>query len=81
MTGEITVLFLTIIAVIIAYYFLRTISHLIVNTIIGLIILILANTIFKLGIIYSIPTILVCAFGGIPGAILVILLHMLHVAF
>jgi len=30
---------------------------------------------------YSFPAVLVCAFGGIPGAIIVILLHMSGIAF
>ncbi len=81
MALELIILFLVILAVIAAYYFLKTATHLIVNTVLGLIILVLGNIIFKLGIAYTIPAILVCALGGIPGAILVILLHVFGVAF
>ncbi len=81
MAYEILILVLVILAVIAAYYILKSIGHLIVNTVLGLILLVVVNFIFKLGIAYTIPTILVCAFGGIPGAILVILLNHLHVAF
>ncbi len=81
MAFEILILVLVILAVIAAYYILRSIGHLIVNTVLGLILLVVANFIFKLGIAYTIPAILVCAFGGIPGAILVILLNHLHIAF
>lgn len=81
MAIEIIILFLVIIAVIAAYYILKTATHFIVNTVLGLILLVVGNIIFKLGIDYSMPVILICAIGGIPGAILVILLHVLGVAF
>ncbi len=81
MAIEIIVLFIVILAVIAAYYFLKTATHLIVNTVLGLILLAVSNIVFKVGIAYSWESILVCALGGIPGAILVILLHYLHIAF
>jgi hypothetical protein len=70
-----------IIAIIIVFLFLHSIKHMIINTIMGLIILALANLIFHIGIKYSFWTILVCAIGGMPGAILVIVLHWLGIAF
>ncbi len=48
MAVEIIVLFLVIIAVIAAYYILKSVTHLIVNTILGLILLVVSNFIFKL---------------------------------
>jgi len=81
MAIEWIVLFLVIIAVIAAYYVLKTASHLIVNTILGLILLVASNFIFNLGIGYTVPVVLVCALGGVPGAVLVILLHVLGIAF
>ncbi|MCX9011413.1 MAG: pro-sigmaK processing inhibitor BofA family protein [Candidatus Methanoperedens sp.] len=81
MAIEWIILFLVVIAVIAAYYVLKTASHLIVNTILGLILLVASNFIFNLGIGYTVPVVLVCALGGVPGAVLVILLHALHIAF
>ncbi len=81
MAIELVILFLAVLAVIIVYYILKTAKHLIVNTVLGLILLAASNVVFKLGIAYSATAILVCALGGIPGAILVILLHQLHIAF
>jgi len=81
MALEILFVLLAIIGVIIAYYFLKTATHLIINTVLGLIIFFIANTVFHLNIPYSIPTLLVCALGGIPGAILVIVLHISGMAF
>lgn len=81
MAVELFLVLFALIGVILVYYFLKTIKHLIVNTILGLLLLALSNLVFKVGIVYSIPVILVCALGGIPGALLVILLHVLGIAF
>lgn len=50
------------------------------NAIVGLVILILANAV-GLGVEISIITLLVCAVLGVPGALLVIVLAVLDVAF
>jgi hypothetical protein len=81
MVSEIGILLLVILAVVIVYLILKTAKYFIVNTVLGLIILALGNIIFKLGIAYSAIAILVVAIGGIPGALLVILLHVLGMAF
>jgi hypothetical protein len=81
MAIEIIIVFIAILAVIAAYYILKTASHLIVNTVLGLILLVVSNIVFNVGVPYTIPAILVCALGGIPGAILVILLHILGIGF
>ncbi|QSG14398.1 pro-sigmaK processing inhibitor BofA family protein [Halapricum desulfuricans] len=56
---------------------LRTLA---VNAIVGLIILFIANAV-GLGVQISLVTLLVCAILGVPGAILVILLALLDIAF
>jgi hypothetical protein len=81
MVLEIIIVLLAIIGVIVAYYILKTATHLIINAVLGLIIFVAANAIFNIGIKYSLPALLVCALGGIPGAIIVILLHIFGVAF
>ena len=81
MAYELIILILAILAVIVVYIVLKTAKHLIVNTIFGLIILAVGNTFFNLSIPYSPMALLVCALGGIPGAILVILLHVVGIAF
>jgi hypothetical protein len=53
---------------------------LLVNAIVGLIILVVANAI-GLGVEISILTLLICAILGVPGAILVILLAVLDITF
>ena len=59
----------------------RSITHFAINALIGLVILWLANAIAGLGIGYSIWVILICAIGGIFGAVLVIVLHLIGLAF
>ncbi len=81
MAFELIILLIAVLAVIIVYYFLKTAKHLIVNTILGLVILAIGNIVFKLGIAYEWKALLVCAIGGVPGAVLVILLHVLKIAF
>jgi hypothetical protein len=81
MVFETGILLLVILAVVVVYLILKSAKYFIVNTVLGLIILVLSNVIFKLDIAYSASALLVCAIGGIPGAILVILLHVLGMAF
>ncbi|MDD5614865.1 MAG: pro-sigmaK processing inhibitor BofA family protein [Candidatus Methanoperedens sp.] len=81
MAYELIILILAVLAVIAVYLVLKTAKFLIVNTIMGLIILFVGNNFFNLNIPYSPTALLVCALGGIPGALLVILLHVVGIAF
>jgi len=60
-----------------AILILRSLKNFIVNAVIGLIILFLVNTFAGLGIGYSWIVILICGIGGILGALLVIVIHIL----
>ena len=51
-----------------------------VNAVVGLVVLFLGNVV-GLGVQISLVTLLVCAVLGVPGAILVILLAVLDIAF
>jgi len=53
---------------------------LVVNAVVGLLVLLVANAI-GLGVQVSILTLLICAVLGVPGALLVILLSVLDIAF
>jgi hypothetical protein len=53
----------------------------VINTIAGLIVLVIANLVFGLEIAYSWVVILVCAIAGIVGALLIIVLNYLGIAF
>ena len=60
-----------------AFLILRSIKNFVLNAIMGLVILFLANAVAGLGIGYSWLVILICGIGGVLGAFLVILLHFL----
>jgi hypothetical protein len=79
-TTEIALLLLVLALVFGAYRIIRTIKPLIVNAIVGVIILVVANVV-GLGVAITPIAIVVCAIGGVPGAILVILLAYFDVAF
>lgn len=60
-----------------AILILRSLKNFIVNAVVGLVILFLVNTFAGLGIGYSWIVILICGIGGILGALLVIVIHIL----
>jgi hypothetical protein len=53
----------------------------VINTVLGIIILVVANLVLGLNIAYSWIVILVCAIGGVVGALLIIALNYLGIAF
>jgi hypothetical protein len=79
-TTEIALLLLVVALLFGAYRILKTIKPLVVNAVVGLLILVVAN-VAGVGVAISPMAILVCAVGGVPGAILVILLAYVDVAF
>jgi hypothetical protein len=60
-----------------AFLILRSIKNFVLNAIMGLVILVLANAVAGLEIGYGWLVILICGIGGVLGAFLVILLHFL----
>jgi hypothetical protein len=79
-TTEIALLVLALALLFGAYRIIKTVKPLIVNAIIGVIILLVANFV-GLGVSITPIAVLVCAVGGVPGAVLVILLSYLDIAF
>jgi hypothetical protein len=78
------ILVVAIAAFIAVYYIFKVVKYLIVNSIVGLILLFISN--FVLGMLnmgFSVEinwlSILICAVGGIPGVIIVILLGLFNV--
>ena len=76
MLAELGMLFAVIVMVIVVFYLFKSVKYLIVNSILGLIILFAANTLFGLEIAYSWLNILICAIGGVIGAVIVIILSL-----
>ena len=78
---EIGVVIIAIIAALLLYKILKTIKKMVVNTVVGFVILVAANLVFGLGIAYSWIVLLTCALAGPIGALLIILLNYLGIAF
>lgn len=77
---EIIVLGIAIIVAILVFKFFEDLIRLAIHAVIGLIILFIANALgFNVAI--SIWTILICAFGGVVGAVIVIILSYFNIAF
>lgn len=78
------ILVVAIAAFIAVYYVLKVIKYLIANSIIGLILLFISKFVIgMLDLSFSVDinwvSILICALGGIPGVMIVILLGFLNV--
>lgn len=58
---------------------MKSAKFLAVNSLVGLIILYLANLVAGLAIPYTVPVVLVCAILGAPGAIAIIILKFFEV--
>ncbi|MFP4625082.1 MAG: pro-sigmaK processing inhibitor BofA family protein [Natronomonas sp.] len=63
-----------------AYWLIKAIKPLAVNAIIGVIVLLIASWL-GVGVEITLIAVLICAVAGIPGALLVILLAYLDIAF
>jgi hypothetical protein len=81
MINEIFILLIAIIVAVILFKVLKTATKMAVNAVLGLLVLIIANILLGLDIAYTWIVILVCAIAGIVGALLIIILSYLGIAF
>lgn len=81
MVSEIIILIVAIVAAFLLWKVLKTVKNMVINTIMGLIVLVLANLVLGLEIAYSWIVILVCAIAGVVGALLIIVLNYLGIVF
>ncbi len=81
METEIIIVLAAIVIAYLLYHVLKIVKNMAVNTIMGLLVLVVANTVLGLNIAYSWVVILTCAIAGVVGAILVILLHYVGIFF
>jgi hypothetical protein len=69
----------------VAFFVIKNVVHLVINAILGLVLLFIVNFFHlmqyagKPDIGYDLITVLICAIGGIPGAVIVILLALLGI--
>ena len=77
---EVGLLVVALIGLFVAFKLLRAITGLVVNAVVGIVILFVAN-LLGVGVEITAIAVLICAIGGAPGALLVILLAYLDIAF
>jgi hypothetical protein len=80
MIGPILGIILAVIAAILIYFFIKKFVSLVINAIVGVVVLFLLNVFNVMGI-FGAPnlpinwiTVLICAIGGLPGVIIVVVL-------
>lgn len=78
---EILLLGLVLAAVLGASTLIQTVRPFIVNAVVGLIVLFLAQAVFGLNVAVTPIALVIVAIGGFPGSLLVILLSLFGVAF
>jgi inhibitor of the pro-sigma K processing machinery len=78
---ELLVLVLAIILAAGLYYFMKNLLYLLVHAIVGVIVLMLVNLFLFPPVSVNLITVLVVGFGGIPGLLVVLLLHLTGIAF
>jgi inhibitor of the pro-sigma K processing machinery len=81
--SSVLIAILIIIAIlVIAYYLVKKLALLVVNAVLGLLFLFCLNFLHVMGWIgkpdlgYSLATILICAIGGLPGVLILVLLNI-----
>ncbi|MCQ1534545.1 transcriptional regulator [Methanosarcina sp. KYL-1] len=79
--AEITTLILAVVVAYLLYKALKTATNLAINAVLGIVILIIAKFLLGIEIAITWLVILVCAIGGVVGALLVIALNYFGIAF
>jgi inhibitor of the pro-sigma K processing machinery len=85
MSAILITLMVIVTVVAIAYYLVKKFSVLLINAILGLIFLFILNFFHVMNWIgkpdlgYSLATLLICAVGGLPGVVILILLSILGI--
>lgn len=84
--SAILITLMVIVAVVaIAYYLIKKFSVLLINAILGIILLFILNFFHVMNWIgkpdlgYSLATLLICAVGGLPGVVILVLLSILGI--
>jgi hypothetical protein len=85
MSALLITIIIIVAVVAIAYYLVKKLSVLLINAILGFILLFILNFfhmmnwIGKPDLSYSLATLLICAVGGLPGVVILVLLSILGI--
>ena len=78
---EVLVLILAIVVAFVLYKILKTATSLAINAVLGVLVLTAAKLLFGLEIAITWVAVLICAIGGVIGALVIIVLNYLKIAF
>ena len=78
---ELVVLIVVVLVVLVFVWRGFSLTHLVGNAILGVILLFLTNLVLQDDIPINLLTVLVCAIGGLLGWLVVLVLHLLGIAF
>jgi SigmaK-factor processing regulatory protein BofA len=78
---EISTLIVAIIIAVVLYEILENGKLLAMNAVLGIIVLLAAKFLFGLKIVITLLTVIICAIGGIFGALLIVVLNFFRIAF
>ncbi|HOT94562.1 MAG TPA: pro-sigmaK processing inhibitor BofA family protein [Methanoregulaceae archaeon] len=81
MIGEIVGLVLAIVAAVLLYKLVRGLAGLLVNAVAGIVVLWLLDLFLSPPVAINLWSVLIAAIGGLPGVLIVIVLHFLGLAF
>ncbi|ELY50667.1 pro-sigmaK processing inhibitor BofA family protein [Natronorubrum bangense] len=82
MTGiEILLLIFVLVGVLIAASLVRAVSPFIINAVVGLVVLFLAQAVFGFSVAVTPIVLVIVALGGVPGSVIVLVLSLLGIAF
>lgn len=85
MTNLLVALLLIVAIIVIVWYLVKQLTTLVINAVLGLVILVLINFLHimqwmgKPDLGYDVATILICALGGVPGVLILVLLSILGI--
>jgi hypothetical protein len=78
---ELIVLILVVVLVLILLVVADMLPTLLINAVVGLVLLFLTNLVLSPPIPINLLTILICAIGGVVGWLIILVLHILGIAF
>lgn len=81
MIGEIVGLVLAILVAVLLYKVLKGATGLLVNAVVGVVVLWILGLFISPPVIINLWSVLIAAIGGLPGVVIVIVLHFLGIAF
>jgi len=85
MSAVLVTIMIVVAVVAIVYYLVKKLSVLLINAVLGLILLFILNFFHMMNWIgkpelgYSLATVLICAVGGLPGVVILVLLSILGI--